>query len=164
MGRFQPCGAARFKPFQGRKTLSLATQPFGRGGVSASFSPGKSEENMPRIGLLLALGAALALAGCYSDQKRQLASCEAGATRTGEGQPLRSIRGCMDGAGYNFVGFANPDGETVECDLAAVIQGKPSELGTDAQCFEPSGKIALQLYRWEVPIKRMPVTTSDQNN
>jgi hypothetical protein len=119
---------------------------------------------MPRIGLLLALAAALALGGCYSDQKKQLASCEAGATRTGSGQPLRSIRTCMAGAGYNFVGFANPEGETVECDLPAVIQGTPSELGTDAQCFEPNGKIALQLYRWEVPVKVVPATVTDQNN
>src|SRR5271170_964449 len=119
---------------------------------------------MPRIGLLLGLAAALALGGCYADQKKQLAGCEAGATRTGSGQPLRSIRACMDGAGYNFVGFANPDGLTVECDLPAVIQGKPSQLGTDAQCFEPKGKVALQLYRWEVPEKLMPATPSDQSN
>ena len=118
---------------------------------------------MPRIGLLLAFGAALALAGCYSDQKKQLAECEAQATRTGSGQPLRSIRACMDGAGYNFVGFANLDGETVECDLTAVIQGKPSELGTDAQCFEPKGKLSLQLYRWEVPERLVPATTTDQS-
>jgi len=119
---------------------------------------------MPRIGLLLGLAAALALGGCYADQKKQLAGCEAGATRTGSGQPLRSIRACMDGAGYNFVGFANPDGETVECDLPAVIQGKPSELGTDAQCFEPKGKLALQIYHWEVPVKSVPATPADQSN
>jgi hypothetical protein len=119
---------------------------------------------MSRIGPLLALGAALALGGCYADQKQQLIQCEASATRTGSGQPLHSIRACMAGAGYNFVGFANAGGETVECDLPAVIQGKPSELGTDAQCFEPSGKIALQLYRWEVPVKQMPATPADQNN
>jgi hypothetical protein len=118
---------------------------------------------MPRIGLLLALGAALALTGCYSDQKKQLSQCEGGATRTGSGQPLRSIRACMDQAGYNFVGFANPDGLTVECDLPAVIQGKPSQLGTDVQCFEPKGKLALQLYRWEVPVKQEPTATTDQS-
>jgi hypothetical protein len=118
---------------------------------------------MPRIGLLLALGAVLALTGCYSGQKKQLASCETGATRTGSGQPLRSIRTCMDQAGYDFVGFANPDGETVECDLPSVIQGKPSDTGTDAQCFEPRGWMALQLYRWEVPEKQVPATTTDQS-
>ena len=118
---------------------------------------------MPRPGLLLALAAALALGGCYADQKKQLAGCEAGATHTGSGQPLRSIRACMDQAGYNFVGFANPDGMTVECDLPAVIQGQPSPLGTDAQCFEPKGKVALQLYRWEVPVKQVPATTTDQS-
>jgi len=118
---------------------------------------------MARIGLLLALGALLALSGCYSDQKKQLASCETEAIRTGSGQPLRSIRACMDQAGYNFVGFANPDGETVECDLPSVIQGKPSDIGTDGQCFEPKGRIALQLYRWEVPEKLVPATTTDQS-
>jgi hypothetical protein len=163
MGRFQPCGGPRFKPFQGAKTLSFAPKPFGPGGVSASFPGRKSEAIMPRMGLLLALGAALALCGCYSDQKKQLAGCEAGATRAGSGQPLRSIRTCMDQAGYNFVGFANPDGETVECDLASVIQGKPSALGTDAQCFEPKGKLALQIYRWQVPQVLVPATTTDQS-
>ena len=118
---------------------------------------------MPRIGLLLALGAALALAGCYSDQKKQLSQCEGGAARTGSGQPLRSIRACMDRAGYDFVGFANPDGMTVECDLASVIQGKPSTEGTDAECFEPKDWLALRLYRWEVPVKQVPATTTDQS-
>ena len=103
---------------------------------------------------MLALAALLALAGCYSDQKKQLAQCRTTATRTGPGQPLRSIRACMDQNGYKFVGFANTDGPTVDCDLPAIIQGKPSETGTDALCFEPKGKIALQLYRWEVPVKQ----------
>jgi hypothetical protein len=117
---------------------------------------------MPRRGLFLGLAALLALAGCYSDQKKQLASCEAGATRTGDGQPLRSIRACMDRNGYNFVGFANTQGETVQCDLPAVIEGKPSTLGTDAQCFQPKGVIALQLYRWEVPVVHVAAAPADQ--
>jgi hypothetical protein len=112
---------------------------------------------MPRTQQLLVqfltLAALLALAGCYSDQKKQLAQCEAGATRTGPGQPLRSIRTCMDQNGYRFVGFANTQGPTIECDLPAVIEGRPSQLGTDAKCFEPKGRIALQLYRWEVPVR-----------
>jgi hypothetical protein len=118
---------------------------------------------MPRTGILLALAAALLLTGCYSGQKKQLATCEAHATRTGAGQPLRSIRGCMDQNGYNFVGFANTQGETVECDLPALIQGKPSTLGTDALCFEPKDKLALQIYRWEVPVRHVAATPADQN-
>jgi hypothetical protein len=102
---------------------------------------------------ILALGALLALAGCYSDQKKQLAECRASATREGPGQPLKSIRACMDENGYNFVGFANTQGPTVICDLPAIIQGIPSQSGTDALCFEPKGKIALQIYRWEVPVR-----------
>lgn len=104
---------------------------------------------------ILALSALLALAGCYSDQKKQLAQCESGATRTGNGQPLKSIRSCMDQNGYNFVGFANIQGETVECDLPAVIQGQPSQTGTDALCFEPKSWIGLRLYRWEVPVRHV---------
>ena len=95
--------------------------------------------------------------------KKQLATCEAQAIRTGSGQPLRSIRGCMDRNGYNFVGFANTEGETVQCDMPAVIQGKPSALGTDAQCFEPKGWLALRLYRWEVPVVHVAATAADQN-
>ena len=91
------------------------------------------------------------LAGCYSDQKKQLAACEASAVRTGGGQPLKSILACMDSHGYNFVGYANPGGETVVCDLPAVIRGVASMSGTDALCFEPKSWLALKLYRWEVP-------------
>jgi hypothetical protein len=111
---------------------------------------------------MLALTALLALAGCYSDQKKQLAQCEAGATRTGAGEPLRSTRKCMDEHGYAFVGFANTQAETIDCDLPAIIEGKPSETGTDAMCFQPKGKIALQLYRWEVPVKHAAVTPAQQ--
>jgi hypothetical protein len=106
---------------------------------------------MRRYGLLLGLALPLLLAGCYSDQKKQLATCEAGATRTGNGQPLKSIQACMDNHGYNFVGYANPDGETIICDLPAIIRGSPSATGTDALCFEPKGWLALQIYHWQVP-------------
>ena len=103
--------------------------------------------------LLLALTACLGLAGCYADQKKQLAACEASATRTGEGQPLRSIESCMDQAGYSFVGYANTDRPTVECDLPSVIRGTPSTDGTAAMCFQPKGALALRLYRIEVPVR-----------
>ena len=57
----------------------------------------------------------------------------------------------------------HPTIETVQCDMPAVIQGKPSALGTDAQCFEPKGWLALRLYRWEVPVVHVAATTADQN-
>jgi hypothetical protein len=106
---------------------------------------------MARPGFLLLFALPFLLAGCYSDQKKQLASCEAGASHAGTGQPLKSIQACMDQARYRFVGYANPDGPTVVCDLPAVIQGRPSADGTDALCFEPKGWLALKIYRWEVP-------------
>jgi hypothetical protein len=106
---------------------------------------------MARPQLLILLVLPLLLAGCYSDQKKQLASCKASATRTGTGQPFKSIQACMDKAGYNFVGYANPGGETVVCDLPAVIQGTPSATDTDAKCFEPKDWLALRIYRWQVP-------------
>lgn len=104
--------------------------------------------------LLLALAACLCLSGCYADQKKQLAACEASAVRGGEGQPLRSIQSCMDQTGYRFVGYANADGPTVICDLPAVIRGAASADGSDAKCFEPKGALALRLYRFEVPVVR----------
>jgi hypothetical protein len=106
---------------------------------------------MVRARLFLLIALPLLLAGCYSDQKRQLASCEASATRSGAGQPLKSVQACMDSNGYNFVGYANPSGETIVCDLPAVIRGAASADGTDALCFEPKGWLALKIYRWEVP-------------
>ena len=113
---------------------------------------------------ILALAALLALAGCYSDQKKQLAQCEAGTTLRGNGEPLRSIRRCMDEHGYAFVGFANTQAEPIDCDLAAIIEGRPSTIGTDAQCFEPKGWWQLKLYRLEVPVKHGPVVSSDPSN
>ena len=90
--------------------------------------------------LLLALTACLGLAGCYADQKKQLAACEASATRTGEGQPLRSIESCMDQAGYSFVGYANTDRPTVECDLPSVIRGNPSPTARPRCASSPRGR------------------------
>ena len=106
---------------------------------------------MTRITLLLALALPFALAGCYSDQKKQLAACRVEAPRTGSGEPFRSIQTCMDNNGYKFVGYANPGGETVVCDLPAVIRGTPSATDTDAKCFEPKGWLALKIYRLQVP-------------
>ncbi len=106
---------------------------------------------MARLQLLLILALPLLLAGCYSDQRKQLADCEASAAHTGDGQPFKSILACMDGHGYNFVGYAVAGGPTVVCDLPAVIQGKPSADGTAALCFEPKGWLALKIYRFEVP-------------
>ena len=102
---------------------------------------------------LLLLPLSAGLAGCYSDQKKQLAACEASASHSGEGQPLKSIQACMDQNGYSFVGYANPYGLTVECDLASVIRGVASADGTAAQCFQPKGWLALKIYHIEVPVK-----------
>ena len=106
---------------------------------------------MAHFRLLYLFALPLFLAGCYADQKKQLAGCEASATRVGDGQPLKSIQACMAAHDYNFVGYAVPGGETVVCDLPAVIRGKASADGTDALCFEPKGWLALKIYRWEVP-------------
>ncbi|HWC62723.1 MAG TPA: hypothetical protein VG501_03810, partial [Rhizomicrobium sp.] len=77
-----------------------------------------------RLFIICVLPIALGLAGCYADQKKQLQACESSASRSGPGEPLKSIQACMDTAGYAFVGYANPNGETVVCDLPAVIQGR----------------------------------------
>ena len=105
---------------------------------------------MARIRHLLPLLLALPLAGCFSDQKVQLATCETAAPKTGSGQPFQSIRGCMDQAGYRFIGW--DDGVT--CGLGAVVQGRHLTDGTDALCFEPKGWLALKLYRIEVPTRK----------
>jgi hypothetical protein len=102
-----------------------------------------------RFFVILFLALPLTLGGCYSDQKSQLQACETSAPHSGSGEPLKSIQACMDRNGYNFVGYANPGGETVVCDLPAVIQGRFSN--TAALCFEPKGWLALKIYRWEVP-------------
>jgi hypothetical protein len=107
-----------------------------------------------RIFLLLpALLLTLPLAGCYADQKKQLALCEAGAPHTDKGQPLTSIQACMDKAGYRFIAWNYGSGVQVDCDLGAVVAGAPSPLGTDAQCFQPKSWLGLKIYRIEVPVK-----------
>jgi hypothetical protein len=103
--------------------------------------------------LLFAPLLCLPLAGCYADQKQQLASCEAAAPRTGENQPFTAIRACMDKAGYRWIAWDYASGTEVECDMGAVIKGQPSATGTDAVCFEPKGWLALKIYRIEVPVK-----------
>ena len=91
----------------------------------------------------------LPLAGCFSDQKTKLSACETAAPKTGLGQPFKSIQGCMDQAGYRFIGW--DDG--VVCNMTAVIRGQSKTDGTDALCFEPKNWLALKLYRIEVPSK-----------
>jgi hypothetical protein len=91
----------------------------------------------------------LPLAGCFSDQKAKLGACEIAAPRAGLGQPFKSIQGCMDQAGYRFIGW--DDG--VVCNMTAVIRGQSLTDGTDALCFEPKNWLALKLYRIEVPPK-----------
>jgi hypothetical protein len=104
--------------------------------------------------IFAALALCLGLSGCFADQKKQLAACEASASHTGDGEPLRSIQACMDGAGYSFVGYANPDGTVLVCDLPSLIRGTASPDGTsDAKCFQPKGALALRLYRLQVPVK-----------
>jgi hypothetical protein len=92
----------------------------------------------------------LPLGGCFADQKTQLATCEKEAPGAGVGQPFKSIQGCMDQAGYRFIGW--DDG--VVCGLGAVVKGRPLKDGTDALCFEPKGWLALKLYRIEVPTRK----------
>jgi hypothetical protein len=102
---------------------------------------------MAVIRQLLPLLLLLPLAGCFSDQKTQLNACEVSAPRTGAGQPFRAIQGCMDRAGYRFIGW----NDGVVCGMSAVVKGQSLADGTDALCFEPKGWLALKLYRIEVP-------------
>jgi hypothetical protein len=120
----------------------------------------------PRLLALLAVvipSLAVGLSGCYADQKKQLAACEAGAPHKGEGQPLKAILACMDKGGYRFIARDVVNGESVVCDIGSVIQGQASADGTDAMCFEPRDWWALRLYRWEVPVQSTPVPASDSS-
>ena len=92
----------------------------------------------------------LPLTGCFADQKTRLAACENAAPKAGAGEPFQSVRGCMDKAGYRFIGW--DDG--VVCGLGAVVKARPLADGTDALCFEPRGWLALKIYRIEVPTRR----------
>jgi hypothetical protein len=100
----------------------------------------------------------LPLTGCYADQKTQLAACEKTADRgppnDATGEPFKHIQSCMDGAGYRFIGW----NDGVVCDMGAVVKGQTSATGTDAECFEPKGWLALRIYRIEMPSKQ-PRTT-----
>jgi len=95
----------------------------------------------------------LPLASCYSDQRAKLAVCEKTADQspahTAPGEPFKQIQGCMDQAGYRFIGW----NDGVVCDLGAVVQGRMSPAGTGAECFEPKGWLALKIYRIEVPAR-----------
>lgn len=101
----------------------------------------------------------LPLMGCYADQKAELAACEKAAdqspSRTAPGEPFKQIQGCMDRAGYRFIGW----NDGVVCDMAAVVQGKLSPAGTGAECFEPKGWLALKIYRVEVPSRKPRANT-----
>lgn len=100
----------------------------------------------------------LPLAGCYAGQKAQLAACEQAAnrspSRTAPGEPFKQIQGCMDEAGYRFIGW----NDGVVCDMASVVQGRISPTSTGAECFEPKGWLARKIYRLEVP-SRAPRAT-----
>jgi hypothetical protein len=118
----------------------------------------KSETQMARYQYLFLALLTLPLAGCYADQQKQLATCEASATHTGKGEPLKSIQACMDQAGYRFIAWDNPGGPQITCDMIAVVRGTPSSDGTDALCFEPKGWLALKIFHFEVPVKTTPAT------
>ena len=63
----------------------------------------------------------LPLAGCFADQKAQLAACEGRRPQDRRpGQPFKAIQACMDEAGYRFIGW--DDG--VVCGMGAVIRGQ----------------------------------------
>ena len=109
---------------------------------------------MARLRYFLPLFLALPLAGCFADQKAQLAACETAAPKAGASQPFQAIQSCMDRAGYRFIGW--DDG--VSCGLGAVVKGRPLTDGTDALCFEPKNWLALKLYRIEVPTRRPRAT------
>jgi hypothetical protein len=98
------------------------------------------------------------LAGCYSDQQKQLASCGTDAARAFPravpGQPLKAIQTCMEKSGYRFIGW----NDGVVCDMAALVRGRPSASGGDVICFEPTGWLELRLYRLEVPERAPPKT------
>jgi hypothetical protein len=105
------------------------------------------------IRTLAILALLLPLTGCYADQKAQLEICEktAGQSpfRNAPGQPFKQIQACMDQAGYRFIGW----NDGVVCDMSAVVQGKVSQTGSGAECFEPKNWLALRIYRIEVPSK-----------
>jgi len=108
------------------------------------------------IRALLSLLLVLALAGCYGDQKAQLAACEKvadqSASHTLPGEPFKQIQACMEKAGYRFIGWE--DG--VVCDMGSVVEGRMT--GTGVECFEPKNWLALKIYRLQVPSRRPRAT------
>lgn len=115
---------------------------------------------MSRIRAIFLLLLALPLAGCYTDQKKQLATCEVNAARAFPrpvpGQPFKTIKACMSAAGYDFIGWNTG----IVCDMGAVVRGQASATGTDAMCFEPAGWLARRIYRIEVPLRDAPASSS----
>jgi len=113
-----------------------------------------------RLRPLLPLLLLLPLAGCFGDQQKQLAACEADAAHAfphaAPGQPLKSIQACMEKAGYRFIGW----NDGVVCDMNALIRGKLSATGGDVLCFEPTGWLERKLYRLEVP-ERPPASAGN---
>lgn len=112
---------------------------------------------MRRIGIFLSLLLVLPLAGCFSDQQKQLASCEADGVaafpKPKPGQIFKFSQSCMDKAGYRFIGW----NEGVVCDMGALVRGQSTAGATI--CFEPKGWLALKLYRLEVPARNQPTGT-----
>ena|SRR5581483_6039697 len=114
---------------------------------------------MNRLYAAAALILLLPLAGCLSDQKKQLANCEADAARTAPnapaGQWFRATQSCMEQKGYRFIGW----NDGVVCDMADLVKARPATGNGDAMCFEPKGWLALKLYRLEVPSRSAPPQT-----
>lgn len=114
---------------------------------------------MKRLYPVFALVLLLPLAGCLSDQKKQLTSCEAeaarAAPRAAAGLLFRATQSCMDKQGYRFIGW----NDGVVCDMVSLVKGRPAAGNGDALCFEPKGWLALKLYRLEVPSRSAPPQT-----
>ena len=81
--------------------------------------------------LLLPLLLLLPLAGCYSGQQKQLASCEAAPrppfAKPTPGQPFKAIQACMDKAGYRFIGW----NDGVVCDMGSLDSRQAQPAGRD---------------------------------
>jgi hypothetical protein len=120
---------------------------------SARFADPKLKAPMSRLRPLLVLLLLLPLAGCFSDQEKQLVTCQSDAAaatpKPTAGQAFDRVRACMDKAGYRFIGW--DDG--VVCGLAPLMRGQLGDGGIATLCFEPKSWLARRLYRLEVPEK-----------